>query len=125
MLIIAFFVVFYIVLCFVGSAVYRLVRGQEKVVVYEYVGSVPEIEDWEIPEYEPLDIEAEVQRTMEAGRVRAEELRAEAEEVRMRDAEGLYPDGPAEYRVMEGGVKKVIVKGSDEYDEMYQLIRKA
>ena len=123
MLIIAFFVVFYIVLCFVGSAVYRLVRGQEKVVVYEYV--LPEIEDWEIPEYEPLDTEAKVRETMEAGRARAEELRAEAEVVRMRDGEKLYPNGPAEYRVVEGGVKKVMVKGSDEYDEMYQLIRKA
>ena len=120
MLIIAFFVVFYIVLCFIGSAVHRLVRGQEKVMVYKYV--LPEVEDWEIPEYEPLDIEAKVQETMERGRARAEDLRAEMEAERMRDAERLYPDGPAELRVIEDGVEKVMVKGSDEYDEMYQLI---
>lgn len=126
MSIIAFFVILYIVLCFIGSVVYRLVRGQEKVVVYKYVGVTPEVEDWEVPEYEPMSMEemrAQAQETIEWGRVRAEEMKKEAEVERMKDAGRLYPNGPAQYRIVEDGIEKVMVRGSDEYDEMYKLIR--
>lgn len=131
MFIVCFSVILYIVLCFIGSIVWRLVRGREKVVVYKYLE--PALRDYggisetarRIEEEERLDIGAEMRRIDELAREDVRRATERREEERRAAGERLYPGGPAEYRVVVGGEEKVLVKGSDEYDEMYKLIHEA